>query len=73
MGYRRLAYDEVDQAVAMRRDCDAVIARMCIADRVHSPAPLRRPEHPARVVPRRDLRVTDATAHLASTLHLHLD
>ncbi|MGI9155284.1 MAG: hypothetical protein ACR2FG_01390 [Marmoricola sp.] len=80
MRYPRLAYDDTDRGVDMRPDCDRVLAQMGlsrptragIADRAVSPTPSILFED-ARESPKRDIRVSEAAARLASTLHLHLD
>jgi hypothetical protein len=81
MTYHRLAYDDADRAVDMRSDCSRVLAtmglslptRVSLADRAVAPAPSILFSDNAREAPKRDIRVSEAAARLASALHLHLD
>jgi hypothetical protein len=81
MGYQRLAYDDADHATAMRLDCDQVVAKLglsrpsrrSIAERAVAPVPSIRFEDNDVEVAKRDIRVSEAAARLASALHLHLD
>ena len=81
MGYQPLAYDDADRVAAMRLDCDKVLARALqsrptrpsLADRAVAPAPSILFEDNDREVPKRDIRISEAAARLASALHLHLD
>jgi hypothetical protein len=80
MGYERLAYDDQDTTHQMHDDCDACVAAMHLpAQRVVRPEAVMGPApslaydafpHPAH---KPGIEVSDAAAHLASRLHLHLD
>ena len=81
MAYQRLAYDDHDPAHEMRVDCTACASRIELPQRRRGeiseaatmPAPsLEYAEFP-REVAKRSIEVSDAAAHLASRLHLHLD
>jgi hypothetical protein len=78
MTYERLAYDDQDSTVKMHLDCTACAAA------IRLPAPILSPDLVAEVppisydafpreVPKPEITISDATAHLASRLHLHLD
>lgn len=78
MSYQRLAYDDQDTAVQMHHDCDACAAEMRLpATRLPidavGPAPsIEFADYP-REIPKPEITVSAAAAHLASRLHLHLD
>ena len=82
MSYQRRAYDDQDTATQMRQDCAACAASIDLPARragridpstVSAPAPSLRyaalPVESHKPV----IAVSDAAAHLASRLHLHLD
>ena len=65
MTYQRLAYDDQDTAVKMHTDCDACAAELGPVPSIHFadfPREINKPE----------ITVSDAAAHLASRMHLHL-
>ncbi|HET9500543.1 MAG TPA: hypothetical protein VFO98_09795 [Marmoricola sp.] len=79
MTYQRLAYDDHDDAVRMQADCVACTAELDVprkrvdvsAALVQAPS-LEYDEFTAG--PRKGvITVTEAAAHLAARLHLHLD
>ena len=57
MTYERLAYDDQDSADQMRDDCHACGSSITLPRQAHKP----------------EIEVTEAAAHLAARLHLHLD
>lgn len=79
MTYERLAYDDQDTTLQMHLDCTACATEMGLAARpgisaaalgqvpsieyADFPREIRKPE----------ITVSEAAAHLASRLHLHLD
>ena len=79
MSYQRLAYDDQDSAHQMHDDCTACSSSMDL------PRPRVDLEAAARPAPaltyaefeqqdaKPSIEVSDAAAHLASRLHLHLD
>jgi hypothetical protein len=75
----RLAYDEFASPQEMTADCRAVGRNLRLpqleraARAAVSPAPSIRFEDYPREVAKREIRVSDAAARLANTLHLHLD
>jgi hypothetical protein len=78
--YQRLAYDDQDTASQMHRDCTACASSIALpADRIDasdvtSPAPsLAYEAFPRESAAKRPIEVSEAAAHLASRLHLHLD
>ena len=78
MTYERLAYDDQDSTTQMHLDCAACATQMGIPARRISPEDLERVpsiEYDAfpREIAKPEITVTDAAAHLASRLHLHLD
>jgi hypothetical protein len=79
MSYERLAYDDQDTADQMHDDCTACGSRIDLATRsidsraVTMPAPSLQFDHYPREVRKPEIEVSDAAAHLASRLHLHLD
>jgi hypothetical protein len=79
MSYERLAYDDQDSTDQMRDDCTACGSRISLPHQridnasVTMPAPsLEFDQYPTEVR-KREIEVSDAAAHLASRLHLHLD
>ena len=78
MAHERLAYDDLDPTVQMHLDCTACAARMGLTEHRISPEDLERvpsieyDDFP-REVRKPEITVTEATALLASRLHLHLD
>jgi hypothetical protein len=79
MSYERLAYDDQDSTHQMHDDCAACTSRLNLPRHriddaaVTMPAPSLEFEQFPREVRKREIRVSDAAAHLASRLHLHLD
>jgi len=79
MSYERLAYDDQDTAVKMHDDCSACEAQIDLPRQrvdnsaITMPAPsLRFSDFPRQVV-KPEIEVSEAAAHLASRIHLHLD
>ena len=78
MTYERLAYDDQDTTVQMHLDCTACASEMGLLPQI-SASPLLEQVPPlaydARPRERRtpEITVSEATAHLAARLHLHLD
>jgi hypothetical protein len=79
MSYERLAYDDQDSAVQMYDDCTACGSRISLPRQridntsITMPAPSLQFDHFPREAHKPDIEVTEAAAHLASRLHLHLD
>jgi hypothetical protein len=79
MSYERLAYDDQDSARQMHDDCTACTSRLGLPHRridpaaVTMPAPSLEFEDFPREIPKRTIEVSQAAAHLASRMHLHLD
>jgi len=78
MTYERLAYDDQDTAVQMHTDCTACAAQMGLPEPRISPELLEQPpsieyDDFPREIRKPEITVSDAAAHLASRLHLHLD
>ncbi len=79
MSYERLAYDDQDSAGQMHHDCHACgntidMPRQRIDDAtVTMPAPSLEYDSFPREVRKPEIEVSEAAAHLASRLHLHLD
>jgi hypothetical protein len=78
MSYERLAYDDQDTAVQMHTDCTACAAAMglpapSISVAALTGAPSIEYADFPREIRKPEITVTDAAAHLASRLHLHLD
>ena len=78
--YQRLAYDDQDTARQMHLDCTACASSIALpvdridAQDVTAPAPsLAYEAFPREGSTKRPIEVTEAAAHLASRLHLHLD
>lgn len=78
MTYQRLAYDDQDTTVQMHLDCTACATQMGIAPPPITPEllgdvpPLEFDELPREIL-KPEITVSEAAAHLASRLHLHLD
>ncbi len=79
MSYQRLAYADRDSADQMHDDCTACSSSIALARQridnlaVTMPAPSIAFERFPRETPKPTIEVSDAAAHLASRLHLHLD
>jgi len=78
MSYERLAYDDQDTTVKMHTDCTACVSEMGVPEqRIEAEDLLGAPSIEYADFPREVLKpeitVSDAAAHLASRLHLHLD
>ena len=78
MGYQRLAYDDQDTTVKMHTDCTACASHMGMPERRISPESLGQvpsiefEEFPREIL-KPEITVSEAAAHLASRLHLHLN
>ena len=78
MSYQRLAYDDQDSAGTMHLDCTACASSLGLAARTITPeaiaaVPSIEFEDFPREIRKPEITVSDAAAHLASRLHLHLD
>ena len=78
MTYERLAYDDQDSPVQMHLDCTACAAQIRLGVPTLSVAAVEQvPSITYEAFPREvrkpDITVSEAAAHLASRLHLHLD
>ena len=77
MTYQRLAYDEQDTAVQMHLDCTACASQMGLPEPRITPDLLEAPSIEFDELPREtrkpEITVSEAAAHLAARLHLHLD
>ncbi len=79
MSYQRLAYDDQDSAGQMHQDCTAcgsqiALPRYRIDDAVVTmPAPSLEYDEFPHEVHKPEIEVSEAAAHLAARLHLHLD
>jgi hypothetical protein len=78
MTYERLAYDDQDSTVQMHLDCTACASQMSLPARKISsdllePAPSLAYDAQPREILKPEITVSEATAHLAARLHLHLD
>jgi len=79
MGYERLAYDDQDTTGQMHDDCLVCATHMRLPHDALVPelvGDLSVPvagDHVAVPKPRKEIEVSEAAAHLASRLHLHLD
>ncbi len=78
MSYERLAYDDPDTTVKMHTDCTACASEMGIPERridadVLGPVPSIEYADFPREIRKPVIAVSDAAAHLASRIHLHLD
>ena len=78
MSYERLAYDDQDTTLKMRTDCTACASEMAMpqqrgsVDAIGTAPSIEYADFP-REIRKPEITITDATAHLASRLHLHLD
>lgn len=78
MSYERLAYDDQDSADRMHHDCTACGSHIALpAERIDRtavtmPAPSLRFEDQPREARKPEIEVSDAAAHLAARMHLHL-
>ena len=78
MTYLRLAYDDQDTAGQMHLDCAACAAQIglgvpTLTTDLLEQVPSITYEAFPREIRKPEITVTDAAAHLASRLHLHLD
>lgn len=81
MTYQRRAYDDLDTSRQMSRDCAACATHVDLPrqrqaldlDALVSPAPSLEHRPTSGAKRKHDIEVSDAAAHLASRLHLHLD
>ena len=79
MSYERLAYEDQDSANQMHDDCTACGSSITLPRQridntaVTMPAPSILFEQYPREVHKPEIEVSEAAAHLASRLHLHLD
>jgi hypothetical protein len=78
MSYQRLAYDDQDTAVQMHLDCTACASQMGLpGQRISSEllehAPSLAYDAQPREILKPEITVSEAAAHLAARLHLHLD
>jgi hypothetical protein len=77
MSYERLAYDDHDSTVKMAIDCTACASQMGLPERPDSvelfaTAPSIEYQDFVEQARKPEITVTDATAYLASQMHLHL-
>ena len=79
MSYERLAYDDQDPTARMHQDCAAAGTRIALPQTSRRRLDLTRPapslgydEFP-REIRKPRIEVSEAAAHLAARLHLHLD
>lgn len=78
MSYQRLAYDDQDTTPQMHTDCTACASQMGLpeqaitADALGQVPSIEYADYP-RDIAKPEINVSDAAAHLASRLHLHLD
>ena len=78
MSYERLAYDDQDTTLKMHIDCTACASQMGRPEQRISPDVLEDAPSIAyadfpREIRKPEITVSDAAAHLAARLHLHLD
>ena len=80
MAYERLAYDDQDTTHQMHDDCDACVAQMHLPaqravtpEAVAGPVPSLAYDQFPQQATEPEIEVSEAAAHLASRLHLHLD
>ncbi|MCW2847448.1 MAG: hypothetical protein JWR90_1422 [Marmoricola sp.] len=79
MSYERLAYTDQDSADQMYDDCTACASSISMPRRridnaaVTMPAPSIAYDSYPREYRKPEIEVSEAAAHLASRLHLHLD
>ena len=78
MTYERLAYDDQDTTLKMHRDCTACVSVVGLPAQRISPESVERvpsiqyADFP-REIRKPEITVSEAAAHLAARLHLHLD
>ena len=78
MTYQRLAYDDQDTTGQMHLDCTACASQMGLpgpritADLLEHVPALEYEDRPREIL-KPEITVTEAAAHLAARLHLHLD
>lgn len=78
MSYERLAYEDQDTTVKMHTDCTACASEMGIPDQrasldaIGTAPSIEYADFPREIL-KPEITVSDAAAHLASRLHLHLD
>jgi hypothetical protein len=78
MSYERLAYDDQDTTVQMHLDCTACATEMRLPahritrDLLENVPPIEYDALP-REIRKPEITVSEAAAHLAARLHLHLD
>jgi hypothetical protein len=78
MSYERLAYDDQDTAVQMHLDCTACASQMrlpreTISSDLLEQVPSLEYDAQPREIRKPEITVSEAAAHLAGRLHLHLD
>ena len=79
MSYQRVAYEDQDSAERMKDDCAACGDEITLpgpridASAATMPAPPLQFENHVRADHLAEITVSDAAAHLAAGLHLHLD
>lgn len=79
MSYERLAYDDADTAGQMHHDCTACGAQIALPRQriddaaLTMPAPSLNYDEYTPETAKPQIEVSEAAAHLASRLHLHLD
>jgi hypothetical protein len=77
MTYERLAYDDADSTGQMHLDCTACASqfrvRQQIVPEALGEAPSIEYDDFPREIRKPEITVSEAAAHLASRLHLHLD
>ncbi|MBO9520702.1 MAG: hypothetical protein J7518_04115 [Nocardioidaceae bacterium] len=78
MSYQRLAYDDQDTTVQMHSDCTACASQMGLPEQTISAdalgtVPSIEFEDFPREIAKPVITVSEAAAHLAARLHLHLD
>jgi len=78
MTYERLAYDDQDTTVQMHLDCTACASQMSLpgpkisTDLLEQVPSIAYDDQPREIL-KPDITVSEAAAHLAARLHLHLD
>ena len=80
MSYQRLAYDDQDNGPQMQADCAVCAVELNVSRRtldvtgaLEEAPSLEYDEFPVDLPKRGTVTVSEAAAHLASRLHLHLD
>ena len=79
MSYERLSYEDQDSANQMHDDCTACGSRIALPRQIIDstslamPAPSLEFDAYPREVRKPEIEVSEAAAHLASRLHLHLN